>query len=142
VVSGFYLTSGEINPDMALIALPASLTIFGVIVVNEFPDYDADRAVMKKTIVVRLGRERAAWVYSAAMLLAYPLMLSSILLGVSAFIAVLGLPVLLLSAFAVARTLRGGHSDQGKQTGMAAATLLANLISSLVFVLVFPLGVA
>jgi len=142
VVSGFYLVSGEMNPEMVLIAVPASLTIFGVIVVNEFPDYEADRAVSKKTIVVRFGPERAAKIFAAAMLLAYPTMLASMLVGVSLWILVLGLPVLVLSGFAASRALNGGHSDQRKQTGMAAATLLANLASSLVFILAFPLGVA
>jgi len=141
-VSGFYLTSGEMNPDMVIVAIPASLTIFGVIVVNEFPDYEADKAVRKKTIVVRFGPERAAYIFAAAMLLAYPIMLASVLIGVSLWIAVLGLPVLLLSAYAAARTLGGGHSDERRQTGMAAATLLANLASSVVFIVAFPLGVA
>lgn len=142
VVSGFYLASGEINLDMVVIAVPASLTIFGVIVVNEFPDYEADRTVNKRTVVVRFGPRRAAWIFATAMLLAYPAMLASVLLGVSLWIAVLGLPVLLLSAFAAGSTLRGGHSDQKRQTGMAAATLLSNLLSSLVFIIAFPLGVA
>jgi len=142
VVSGFYLVSGEMNADMVLIAIPASLTIFGVIVVNEFPDYEADKAVSKKTIVVRFGPERAAWIFATVMFLAYPAMLASMLVGVSLWIVALGLPVLALSVFASVRTLKGGHSDQGKQTAMAAATLLSNLASSLVFILMFPLGVA
>jgi 1,4-dihydroxy-2-naphthoate polyprenyltransferase len=141
VVSGFYLVSGELNLDMAVIALPASLTIFGVIMANEFPDYDADKAVNKRNIVVRLGPAKAAWVYAAAMVLAYPLMLASMLLDVSVTIVVLGLPVLLLSVFAAVTALRGGHSDSKKQTGMAAATLIANLLSSLTFILAFPMGV-
>jgi 1,4-dihydroxy-2-naphthoate octaprenyltransferase len=141
MVSGFYLVSGELNLDMAFIALPASFTIFGVIMVNEFPDYDADKAVNKKNIVVRLGPEKAVWVYASAMLITYPFMLASMLLGVSVTIVVLGIPVLLLTTFASVTALRGGHSDPKKQTGMAAATLIANLLSSLVFILAFPLGV-
>lgn len=141
LVSGFYLVSGELNLDMAFIALPASFTIFGVIMVNEFPDYDADKAVNKKNIVVRLGPEKAVWVYASAMLITYPFMLASMLLGVSVTIVVLGIPVLLLTTFAAVTALRGGHSDPKKQTGMAAATLIANLLSSLVFILAFPLGV-
>ncbi len=141
VVSGFYLVSGELNLDMAFIALPAALTIFGVIMVNEFPDYEADKAVRKKNIVVRMGPRKAAYVYAAAMLLAYPLMVTSTMFGVSAEIVVFGLPVLLLSTFAAVGALRGGHSDPKRQTKMSAATLLANLLSSLTFILAFPVGV-
>lgn len=141
VVSGFYLASGELNIDMVFIALPASLTIFGVIMANEFPDYDADKSVNKRNIVVRLGPAKAAWVYAAAMVLAYPLMVASVVIGVSATIAVLGLPVLLLSVFAAVTALKGGHSNPKMQTGMGAATLIANLLSSLTFALAFPMGV-
>lgn len=140
LVSGFYLVSGELNLEMAVIALPASLTIFGVIMANEFPDYDADKAVNKRNIVVRLGPTKAAWVYATAMVLAYPLMLASMFLGVGAAIIVLGLPVLLLSVFAAATAVRGGHSDPKKQTSMAVATLVANLLSSLTFILASSMG--
>lgn len=37
--------------------------IAGFLWVNEFPDYDADKSAGKKTLVVRLGRTRAAWSY-------------------------------------------------------------------------------
>jgi len=140
VVSGYYLTSGLLSADMVVVAIPASLTIFGVIVANEFPDYEADRAVNKRNLVVRLGVRRGSYVYMAAMLLAYPAMLASILVGVPWTIAIGGLPVLAASASAVALVLRGGLESPSAQTKISALTLIANLLSSLMFVPVVWLG--
>lgn len=134
MVSGFYVASAELNLDMIVVSLPASLTIFGVIVANEFPDYEADKAVNKKTLVVRLGLTKSAIMFAAAMALTYPLMLAAIVVGISPWISVFGLPVLLLCAMIVMETLRGGYEQPGPQTKIAAATLMANLLSSLMFV--------
>lgn len=134
MVSGFYVASGELNLDLILIAIPASLTIFGVIVANEFPDYEADKAVNKRNLVVRLGMRKASFMFVAAMAPAYPFMVASIAVGISTWIIPLGLPVLLFCAVPIAETLRGGHEKAASQTKISASTLLANLLSSLMFV--------
>jgi 1,4-dihydroxy-2-naphthoate octaprenyltransferase len=134
LVSGYYVVSGVLKPEMILVALPASLTIFAVIVANEFPDIEADRAVNKKNMVVRFGLRGASRMYIVAMVLAYPLMLSTVAVGVHWSIAITGLPVLAFSALAVRETLRGGYTEPSSQMKISAFTLLANLLSSLMFI--------
>lgn len=134
LTSGYYLVSGVIEPNMFLVAIPASLSVFCVIVANEFPDYDADKAVNKKNLIVRLGLKRGSMVYVAAMVLIYPMMVASVLVGISYWIAVVGLPVLLLSALAVVQTLRGGYAVPKSQMNISGATLFVNLLSSLLFI--------
>ena len=52
-------------------SVPVGILITLVLLINEFPDYEADRAVGKRTLVVWLGRERAARVYSWLAVLTY-----------------------------------------------------------------------
>lgn len=134
LTSGYYLVSGVIEPNMILVAMPASLSIFCVIVANEFPDYDADKVVNKKNLIVRLGLKRGSMVYVAAMVLIYPMMVASVLVGISYWIAVMGLPVLILSVIAVVQTLRGGYAAPESQMKISGATLFVNLLSSLLFI--------
>ena len=134
LVSGHYIVSGVLEPEMILVAIPASLTVFGVIVANEFPDYEADKAVNKLNIMVRLGLRRGSFVFVAAMALTYPLMLMSVLVGVSPMIAVVALPVLLFCAIAIRETIRGGYEKAESQMKISGATLFANLLSSLLFI--------
>jgi len=49
-------------------ALIVSLLVFLIILINEFPDADADAAVNKKTLVVVLGTSGALWIYRSGLL--------------------------------------------------------------------------
>jgi len=119
---------------MIVVAMPASLTIFCVIVANELPDFDADKAVNKRNLIVRLGLKRGAVVYSAAMALVYPFMIASVLVGISPLVAVVGLPVLLLCGSAIILTLKSGYAKREVQLKISGLTLVANLLSSLLFI--------
>jgi 1,4-dihydroxy-2-naphthoate octaprenyltransferase len=132
--SGYYLASGTVELDMLLVGIPASLTVFGLIVVNELPDMDADRTVNKKTLVVRFGLKGGAAAYVAAMTLAYPFMILSVAVGMNLSIAIFGLPVLALSVVILAIAARGGYSKYEGQETMGGLTILANMLSSLVFI--------
>jgi len=64
--TGFATATGTFPPYSYLFSLPLALSIFNVILFNEFPDYEPDRTVGKKNLVVLWGRERAAKVYGIA----------------------------------------------------------------------------
>jgi 1,4-dihydroxy-2-naphthoate octaprenyltransferase len=134
LVSGFYLVSGVLNPNMLLVGLPASMTIFLVILANEFPDYEADKAVNKRNLIVRLGPARGSVMYAVVMLLVYPAILATIAAGISPWIAVAGSPVLALTIAATALTLKGGYNQPSAQMKISGITLLTNLLSSLMFI--------
>lgn len=134
LMSGYYVVSGQLEPNMALVAIPASLTIFCVIVANEFPDIEADKAVNKRNLVVRLGLRRASVMYAIAMAAAYPFMLATVLVGISPYIALVGLPVLILSMLAILETRNEGYAKHDSQSKIGAYTLLANLLSSTLFI--------
>jgi 1,4-dihydroxy-2-naphthoate octaprenyltransferase len=134
LASGFYLVSGVLNLNMLLVGLPASMTIFLVILANEFPDYEADKAVNKRNLTVRLGPQKGALLYAGVMMSVYPAMLAAIAVNISSWIAVAGLPVLALTIAATAMTLKGGYTQPSAQMKISGITLLANLLSSLMFI--------
>ncbi len=63
IATGFYLVTGFVCSEVYLLSIPVSLSIFNVILINEFPDEEADRAIGKRNLVVRFGKERMAEVY-------------------------------------------------------------------------------
>jgi len=137
LVSGYYIASGELDLRMVVVGIPASITIFCVIVANEFPDYDADKAVNKRNLVVRLGLKKASAMYAIAMLLVYPSMLVTMLVHLEPNVIFAGIPVLVLTLAAAVDTLKGGYLKTDSQTRISGITLLTNLISSSAFILVF-----
>lgn len=50
---------GHADTTLSWLSLVLGLLIAAFLLINEFPDYRADRAGGKRTLVVRLGRERA-----------------------------------------------------------------------------------
>jgi 1,4-dihydroxy-2-naphthoate octaprenyltransferase len=47
-------------------AIPATLMTFNLLLLNEFPDEEADREGGRRNLVILLGRRAAAWIYAAA----------------------------------------------------------------------------
>ncbi|MDI7261169.1 MAG: prenyltransferase [Thermodesulfobacteriota bacterium] len=129
IASGFYLVAGFFNAQLFLLSLPVGLSIFNVILINEFPDEEADRAIGKKNLVVRFGKERMGDLYMG----------SSILVGLS-FIKVLlifgkgplwllslaGIPLLLI-LWNLFQCWQGVNGEMNRMKRLCRNTLLINL---------------
>ncbi len=71
VVGSDYVQRGHFDPLPAIAGLSFALLVAALLYINEFPDRAADEAVGKRTLVVRLGVERARWGYLVLSLVAY-----------------------------------------------------------------------
>ncbi len=134
MLSGYYAVTAVLDLKMLLIGVPAGLSVFGIIMAAEFPDYDADKAVKKLNLVVRFGLHGSSRIFIVAMALVYPFMIASVAAGINPMIAVVGLPALVFSGFAVFWTLKGRYTDHQGQQRIFIATLLTNVVSSLLFI--------
>lgn len=95
----------ELSPPFALAAVPLGLLIAAFLWVNEFPDYDADKAGGKNTLVVRLGRDHAARWFIAIQALAFGLLAALPLFGITpgASMGLLALPLAIVAAVRLRR---------------------------------------
>lgn len=84
LVAGTWLVlRGTLPLTTVLLGMPLGLAIGAFLWINEFPDYDADRASGKRNLVVRLGRRRAAAGYALLQVAVYGSLLALPLAGVS-----------------------------------------------------------
>jgi 1,4-dihydroxy-2-naphthoate polyprenyltransferase len=60
-----------IPPVLYFVSLPLVLIHISMLIAFEFPDLQADGAFGKRTLVVRLGLERAAWLHNALVVAAF-----------------------------------------------------------------------
>lgn len=74
------LAVGVIAPAL-LASLVPGLLIMALAVTNAIPDFHQDRLVGKRNLVVRLGRERAVWLYNALAALALLVVVLGVVLG-------------------------------------------------------------
>lgn len=133
----FFAQAGFVSASVLTASVPMGLLVFLILFMNEFPDYRADRASGKRTLVVRLGRERAAGVYAGVLALVYAYT------GVLA--AAFGMPLLLLSfltvplAFVSARRLMRHHDEPAELRPSIIATIVLFTANSLVLIAAFAL---
>ena len=137
VAVGYYLQMGEIAPLVHWLAVPIGLTIFNVILLNEFPDYPADSEAGKANLVVRLGRERASLLYGLVSLGSWVAMLLSLGHGVPTQVLWFYLPILALSLILVVWVVRGRWQDRATLERLCAANLAVNLGTTASYIFAF-----
>ncbi len=71
VYGSYYLQAEAIDAVPLLPAAVVSILIFLVILVNEFPDFAADAAVNKRTLIVRFGVPAGVWIYRIALTVSF-----------------------------------------------------------------------
>jgi 1,4-dihydroxy-2-naphthoate octaprenyltransferase len=72
VLGSYLVQTNQLNWAAFLAGIPVGLLIMGVLVLNEFPDLEPDRAAGKRNWVVRAGNtRRGVWIYLAIISLAY-----------------------------------------------------------------------
>jgi 1,4-dihydroxy-2-naphthoate octaprenyltransferase len=130
IVAGTYLVQrGEISTGALWLSLPLGLLIADFLIINEFPDARADAQAGKRTLVVRLGRARAAALFAA---------LAGAAFGLLALLPALGAPrgvwlgaVGLAPALAAARILRAHPETTARIVSAQRFALLAFILFAL-----------
>jgi 1,4-dihydroxy-2-naphthoate octaprenyltransferase len=139
MVAGSYYTQAEsLSARAFLISLPVGILIALVLLINGFPDRDADLAAGKRTLVVLLGRRRAAALYRGLLAGVYALI--ALLVGVRvlpllSLLTFLTLP-LARRAYVVSRDSYDGIRELLPAN---AATIALHLLVGLLLVLAFAL---
>lgn len=81
---GAFFTQAQIfDWEPVIMSLPVALLVSGILYINEFADFNADRDAGKHTLVVRLGRKRAAKLYVALLILVYLIVVFAVLFNVT-----------------------------------------------------------
>lgn len=137
VNTGYYVQTGQFDILPTLVSLPIGISIFLVILINEFPDFESDRLFNKKNLVVRLGKEKAALLYTILLGVCFLGILLGVFLGVPKLIALFSfIPLIFImqNFFSIKkREFLGGPSLER----LCARTLLLNLGITILYGIAF-----
>lgn len=84
----FYVQSGSLVQEIVLVSIPMFLVCFNLLLLNEFPDIEADVKNGRMNIPIAVGRTAAGYLYT--------LVVSATALSLVALVAVYDLPVTIL----------------------------------------------
>jgi len=129
-LGAYYVQTQTLTIEPVLASIPVSLLITAVLYINEFPDYNADKTVGKRTLVVRLGRDRAVYGYVALMMAVYVAIFLSVLLGITPDFALIGFATLPFAITGVRCSLMH-RSNPPSLVPANAATILCHFLTGL-----------
>lgn len=134
VLGSYYVQAQQITCEALWASIPMGLMGASLIWINEFPDYEADKAVGKNTLVVLLGRQRAIWGYIGLLVASYVLVIAGVAWGVLPATLLLTLLTLPLTYRAIQGIVRF-HSNVPNLIPTCATTVLLYLANGLLLCL-------
>ncbi len=118
--------SGEYSATAFWVSLVPFFLMNNLLLLNQFPDVDADRKVGRRTFPIAYGIQVSCWVYVVFTFLAYAIIVILLMLGLLPIAAIIALLPAMLSAYALF-----GAWQYGKNIGGQTRFLAANVASSL-----------
>ena len=141
IAAAYYLQASGFDIYILWMSIPVGLTIFNVILLNEFPDYGADStAGNKRNIVVRLGREKSIIIYVAAQALTWIMFAVSMNIRYSMAASITAVPFLLISVLLMILALLKKYKVPRILEVMCGLGILLNIGVSLSYLLGVILG--
>lgn len=131
-------TDFALTGQYSLTALAASLVPFflvsDLLLLNQFPDVEADRSVGRRHLPIAVGRRASSIVYGVFLLAAYLSIVAGVALGVLPAAGLLGLATLALAAPAALGAYRRADDVAGLKPVMAI-NVVVNLVTPLLVAL-------
>jgi 1,4-dihydroxy-2-naphthoate octaprenyltransferase len=136
IATGFYLFAGFFNHQAFLLSIPVGLSIFNVILINEFPDEEADRNIGKRNLVVRFGKERMTDLYMGISILAGLFFIKILMMfGKSSWLfAISAIPILLI-LWNLLMAWQEAYREAKRLELLCRNTLLVNLSMTMILTL-------
>ncbi len=129
-LGAYYVQTRVFSFEPIIASIPVSLLIAAVLYINEFPDYAADKAVGKNTLVVRLGRNKAAFGYMLIVAGSYVVVFLNVLFGIApphTLFALIPLPLTLTAL----RLVSQFHSHPLRLAPANGLTIVFHFLTSL-----------
>jgi 1,4-dihydroxy-2-naphthoate octaprenyltransferase len=137
VASAYYIQTASIAPVVHWLWLPIGFSIFNVIFLNEFPDYEADAAAGKKNLLVRIGKSKGKVVYILCNLLTCLTMLWLPCFGVPFQVVYFCLPAVAIALLIVVEMLKNRHEDPRCLQILCGLNVAVNIGISLALILAY-----
>jgi len=132
VLGMYFSQTGMYTWHAVIAAMPSGFLVHNLLLINEFPDIEADRVAHRKTLPITLGGHGAAIVYTAFTLMVYVWIIGAVIfkaMPVFTLLALLTLPI-------AAKAIRGSfHYDD-------RAILVPALASNVMVVMLTQLLIA
>ncbi|MBN1167001.1 MAG: prenyltransferase [Methanospirillaceae archaeon] len=129
--AAYYLQTGDFSVWQTMISIPVAASISAVIIINEFPDYYADKKAGKRNLLVRFGLKKGAILYGLCIIIT--VLFSGILLGYISAPLLLA-PVLIGGSILLFGIQKGLYLYPDFREKMCCGTILLFCLVNIIFI--------
>jgi 1,4-dihydroxy-2-naphthoate octaprenyltransferase len=129
ILGAYFVQTGSYTLPAIIAAIPSGILVHNLLLLNEFPDTEADQIAGRKTLPITMGREAASIVFSVLTVAVYLWIIGGV---VAKQMPPFSLVALLTLPFAV-KAIRGArnHQDMGRLVPAMASNVLVVLLTQL-----------
>lgn len=137
VLGMYFSQTGSYTWNALIAAVPAGFLVHNLLLLNEFPDIEADKIDDRKTLPITLGRRNAAIFYTVFTILVYVWVAGAVILGrmpVFTLLALLTIPLAI-------KAIHGAFASEDRSKLMSAmasnvmVVLLTELLTAIGYIL-------
>lgn len=142
ILGAFFIQTGEYTLPVIIASIPSGILVHNLLLLNEFPDVEADASANRRTLPIVAGKRKASLFYSAMTVLVYLWIIGGVIACKMPAFSLLGLLTLPLAVKAIHGALRS--EDMSKLgPGMASnvmVVLLTQLLMGIGYILARVVG--
>jgi 1,4-dihydroxy-2-naphthoate octaprenyltransferase len=139
IIGSFYVQAHSLSWSAFWISLPIGFLVAAILYINQFPDYEADKAVNKKHLVVRLGKKRGVYGYYLLISATYLVIAGSVIFKMVTPFALVSFLTLPLAIGAV-KVLKSNYDKIAELIPAQAKTVQTHLFTGLLLSLGLVIG--
>jgi 1,4-dihydroxy-2-naphthoate octaprenyltransferase len=122
VLGAYFVQSGTYTWGVVIAAIPSGILLHNALLLNEFPDVEADEKAGKKTLSIVMGKKKASLLYSTLIITMYVWIAAWSIAGFLPVFALLGLLTLPLGVKAIKGAQH--YDDESKLIPALGANLM------------------
>ena len=129
VMGAYFVQTGVYNWPVVVASIPSGILVHNLLLLNEFPDTEADSKAGRRTLPIVLGKAKTSIVYSVLMVIVYLWIIGGVIAGL---MPVFSLIALLTLPFAI-KAIRGAlkHQEMTRLLPAMANNVLVVLLTQL-----------
>jgi len=129
VLGAYFVQTAAYTLPAIVASIPSGILVHNLLLLNEFPDVEADGKVGRKTLPITMGKRKAGIVYSALTIIVYLWIIGGVVAKLMPIFSLIALLTLPLAIKAIQGTLK--HQEMSKLVPAMGNNVLVVLLTQL-----------
>lgn len=129
VMGAYFVQTGEYTWPLVIASVPSFILVHNLLLLNEFPDAEADGKAGRKTTPITMGKSKAIIVYSVMTVLVYLWIIGGVVAGLMPLCCLIALLTLPLAIKAILGVLK--YQDMSKLVPAMGSNVVVVLLTQL-----------